>query len=197
MQSLVDDLACDMSPAFLAAAIENFPNPALTVDWCHVFQLFTTAIDSVHKAEARQRNSPKAARWAMLKARDRTLTRDQRTSLEELKTASFTTAEAYRAEEMLRWIRKATTTQAARWRITDLINQKYDCLDPSPLLDQVRKALRALSVHLDRIIQRWTSCHSNARLEGSNGIFQAARSRASGNRSAATFITIIYPRAPP
>jgi len=29
-----------------------------------------------------------------------------------------------------------------------------------------------------RIIQRWTSSHSNARLEGLNGIFQAARARA-------------------
>jgi transposase len=74
---LVAEVVCDMSPAFLAAATENFPNAALTVDWFHVVQLFTTAVDQVRKAEARQRNFPKAARWAVLKAGDRTLTNDQ------------------------------------------------------------------------------------------------------------------------
>ncbi len=194
---LVAEVVCDMSPAFLAAATENFPNAALTVDWFHVVQLFTTAVDQVRKAEARQRNFPKAARWAVLKAGDRTLTNDQRTALEELKTGGFATAEAYRAKEMLRWIRKATTPQAARWRITHFVNHIDDCLDPSPLLDPVRKALRTFSENLDRIIQRWTSCHSNARLEGLNGIFQAARSRARGYRSTATFVTIIYLLAAP
>ena len=195
--ALVAEVVCDMSPAFLAAATENFPNATLTVDWFHVVQLFTTAVDQVRRAEARQRNFPKAARWAVLKAGDRKLTNDQRTALEELKTGGFATAEAYRAKEMLRWIRKATTPQAARWRITHFINHIDDCLDPSPLLDPVRKALRTFSANLDRIIQRWTSCHSNARLEGLNGIFQAARSRARGYRSTATFITIIYLLAAP
>ena len=54
--TVVGEVVCDMSPAFLAAAAENFPNAALTVDWFHVVQLFTTAVDQVRKAEARQRN---------------------------------------------------------------------------------------------------------------------------------------------
>ena len=112
--TVVGEVVCDMSPAFLAAAAENFPNAALTVDWFHVVQLFTTAVDQVRKAEARQRNFPKAARWAVLKAGDRTLTDDQRHALAELETGGFATAAAYRAKEMLRWIRHAPTPQAAR-----------------------------------------------------------------------------------
>ena len=179
------------------AAAENFPNAALTVDWFHVVQLFTTAVDQVRKAEARQRNFPKAARWAVLKAGDRTLTDDQRHALAELETGGFATAAAYRAKEMLRWIRHATTPQAARWRITRFINHIGLGLDPTALLDPVRKALRTFSANLDRILQRWTSSHSNARLEGLNGIFQAARSRARGYRDTATFVTIIYLLAAP
>ena len=195
--TVVGEVVCDMSPAFLAAAAETFPNAALTVDWFHVVQLFTTAVDQVRKAEARQRNFPKAARWAVLKAGDRTLTDDQRHALAELETGGFATAAAYRAKEMLRWIRHATTPQAARWRITRFINHIGLGLDPTALLDPVRKALRTFSANLDRILQRWTSSHSNARLEGLNGIFQAARSRARGYRDTATFVTIIYLLAAP
>ena len=37
-----------------------------------------------------------------------------------------------------------------------------------------------------------TSTYTNARLEGLNGLFQAARARARGYRSVETFITMIY-----
>ena len=46
-------------------------------------------------------------------------------------------------------------------------------------------------------LQRWTSSHSNARLEGLNGLFQAARARARGYRNITTFTTIIYLIAAP
>jgi len=193
----VAEVVCDMSPAFLAALGESFPQAAVTVDWFHVVQLFTTAVDDVRKAEARQRKLPNAARWAVLKAGDRNLTNDQRIALAELETGGFATAAAWLAKEMLRWIRKADSAQAARWRITRFINHIGLGLDPGPLLEPVRKALRTFAAQLKRILQRWTSTHSNARLEGLNGIFQAARARARGYRNIATYITIIYLLAAP
>jgi len=193
----VAEVVCDMSPAFLAALAQGFPNAAVTVDWFHVVQLFTTAVDDVRKAEARERKFPKAARWAILKAGDRNLTDDQRIALAELETGGFATAAAYRAKEMLRWIRQATSPQAARWRITRFINHIGLALDPQPLLDPVRRALRTFASHVERIVQRWTSSHSNARLEALNGIFKAARARARGYRNTATFVAIIYLLAAP
>jgi len=188
----VAEVVCDMSPAFLAALAQGFPNAAVTVDWFHVVQLFTTAVDQVRKAEARGRELPKAARWAVLKAGERTLSDDQRIALAELETGGFATAVAYRAKEMLRWIRQAAGPQAARWRITRFINHIGLGLAPGPLLEPVRRALRTFAQHVERILQRWTSSHSNARLEALNGLFQAARSRARGYRNTATFLTIIY-----
>lgn len=188
----VAEVVCDMSPAFLAALAQGFPNAAVTVDWFHVVQLFTTAVDQVRKAEARERKLPKAARWAVLKAAERGLTEDQRSALAELETGGFATAAAYRAKEMLRWIRQAAGAQAARWRITRFINHIGLTLDPGPLLDPVRRALRTFASHIERIVQRWASSHSNARLEALNGLFQAARARARGYRNTATFVTIIY-----
>jgi transposase len=193
----VAEVVCDMSPAFLAALATSFPKAAVTVDWFHVVQLFTTAVDQVRKAEARSRQLPKAIRWAVLKAGDASLTDDQRIALAELETGGFATAAAYRAKEMLRWIRKAGTSQAARWRITRFINHIGGGLQPTALLDPVRRALGTVATHVERIVQRWTSSHSNARLEALNGIFQAARARARGYRNTATYITIIYLLAAP
>jgi transposase len=186
------EVVCDMSPAFLAALAEGFPNAAVTVDWFHVVQLFTTAVDEVRKAEARSRMLPKAVRWAVLKAGERTLTEDQRIALAELENGGFATATAWRAKEMLRWIRQAESPQAARWRITRFINHIGLGLEPTALLDPVRKALRTFAAQVERIVQRWTSSHSNARIEALNGLFQAARARARGYRNTATYITIVY-----
>ncbi len=188
----VAEVVCDMSAAFLAAVGENFSKAAVTVDWFHVVQLFTTAVDEVRKAEARQRNFPKGARWAVLKAGDATLSEAQQIALAELRTGGFATAQAYRAKEMLRWVRRALTPRAARWRLTSFVNEMGLYLQPTALLDPVRKALATLATQAERILRRWTSTHSNARLEALNGIFKAARARARGYRNTNTFVTIIY-----
>jgi len=51
--------------------------------------------------------------------------------------------------------------------------------------------------HQKRILERWTSTHSNARMEAMNGLFQAARARARGYRNTETFIIMIYLIAAP
>jgi transposase len=188
----VAEVVCDMSPAFLAALAQGFPHAAVTVDWFHVVQLFTTAVDQVRKAEASSRTLPKAIRWAVLKAGDANLTDTQRSALAELENGGFATAAAYRAKEMLRWVRDADGPQAASWRITRFVNHIGLGLAPGPLLEPVRRALRTFTSHRKRILQRWTSAHSSARLEAMNGIFKAARARARGYRNTATFMTIIY-----
>ena len=71
-------------------------------------QIFTIAVEKVRRAEAHRRTMPKGARWAALK-KPEALTEQQRLALDELETGGFATAEAYRAKEMLRWVRVAAT----------------------------------------------------------------------------------------
>ena len=191
------EVVCDMSPAFLAAIGETFEQANVTVDWFHVVQLFTKAVDEVRKAEAKHNTMPKALRWAVLKAADGKLTTKQAVALAELEATDLFTATAWRIKEKLRWIRNAETVQAARWRITAFIRHARNRLAGEVLLEPVRKALETFERHLGRILQRWTSTHANARLEGLNGLFQAARARARGYRNTATFITMIYLIAAP
>jgi transposase len=70
-------------------------------------------------------------------------------------------------------------------------------LTPTPSSDPVRRAIATVETHSNRILQRWTSSHSNARLEGLNRLFQAARARARGYRNVDTFVAIIYLIAAP
>ena len=124
-----------MSGAFIAAVGESFENAAVTVDWFHVVQLFTKAVDEVRRAEARQNKLPKALRWAVLKRADGRLTEAQVAALAELEASDLFTAIAWRIKEKLRWVRQAQSVQAARWRLTNFLRHANDRLDPDPLLD--------------------------------------------------------------
>lgn len=189
------EVVCDMSPAFLAAVQEEFCSANVTVDWFHVVQLFTKAVDDVRKLEHQQNKLPKATRWAVLKGSG--LTEKQKLALQELEDGDFLTTIAWRIKEKLRWVRKAQTLRAARWRMTHFLNHARSMLTDTPELEAIRKALNTLQMHMQRILQRWTSTYSNARMEGLNSLFQAARSRARGYRNNQTFITMIYMIAAP
>ena len=102
-----------------------------------------------------------------------------------------------RVKERLKWIRQAQTPRAARWRITRFINYATRLVGDSRLLESVRKALHTLRTHAERVIRRWTSTYTNARMEGLNSLFQAARARARSYRNTETFITMIYMIASP
>ena len=193
----IAEVVCDMSKAFIAAAGEQFPAAAVTVDWFHVVHLATAAVDDVRKAEGALVTLPSATRWAVLKAGERDLTPRQAAALAELEAGGFLTAAAWRLKEKLRWVRRADTPRAARWRLTHFLRHARDIVTGSPLLAPFRTALDTIAHHQDRILNRWTSTHTNARLEALNGMFQLVRARARGYRNVDTFITMIYLVAAP
>ena len=192
------EVVCDMSGAFLSGVAEHLPNAQVTVDWFHIVQIFTRALDEVRKAESRIRPLPKHLRWAVLKRCDvERLTTHQLMALAELLEQGLETATAWRVKERLRWIRLAVTPRGAKWRITRFINYASALIGDSPLLEPVRKALQTLRNHAQGVARRWISTFTNARLEGLNGLFQAARSKARGYRNDSTYITMIYLIASP
>ncbi len=122
----VKEVVCDMSPAFLAAVGKDLPGATVTVDWFHVVHLFTKAVDDVRKAERRLVRMPAATRWAVLKAPDGgRLTEEQAAALGELETGDFLTAKAWRIKEKLRWVRRAETPHAARWRLSRFLRHAH------------------------------------------------------------------------
>ena len=187
------EVVCDMSPAFLAAAEETFSKAAVTVDWFHVVQIFTKALDEVRRLEAKDTKLPDGTRWAVLKGLETRRSEEQKQALKELEERGLATATAFRVKELLRWVREAETQYAARWRASRFFLYAQKLVgEESKLLEPIRKALRTFEEHLPRILRRWESRLSNARLEGLNSLFRATRSRARGYRNVKTFITVIY-----
>ena len=187
-----------MSKAFLAGIRETFDKATVTVDWFHVVQTFTNAVNKVRLLESKQKVLPKNTRWATLKNAEGPLTDDQRAALAELEQMDFFTAIAWRVKEMLRWVRKAPTSRAAKWRLSNfLLSMSFMDLQRSPVLQPVIEAIETVIRHRRAIEARWESQHNTARLEGLNSLFQAARARARGYRNPQTFITMIYLIASP
>jgi len=191
------EVVSDMSQAFQAGVTETFPNASLTTDWFHVVQRITDAMNDVRKAEAKLLKLPKGARWATLKAGERQRSNRQDQALAELEAMGAATGEAYALKEKLRWVRQATSQQAARWRLTRFLRLAKDRIADAEVFEPMRKALATIEHQFEAIIRRWRSTYSNARLEGLNSIFQAARARARGYRNEQTFITMIYLLAAP
>lgn len=186
------EVVCDMSPAFLSGIADNLPNAEVTVDWFHIVQMFTHAVDEVRKQEGRIKPMPRHLRWAVLKKGEPdNLTSNQLYALAELLEQGLDTATAWRVKERLRWIREAKTPRAAQWRISRFINYTRLLVGENKLLEPVRKALNSLERHAKRVVRRWTSTYTNARMEGLNSLFQAARARARGYRNTETFMTMI------
>ena len=193
----VVEVVSDMSGAFISGVKTHFTNSSHTVDWFHVVQLFTKAIDDVRRAEAKEASLPKATRWATLKNADGPLTEKQIDALAELMSMDMQTSKAWRIKEMLRWVRKATSMRGAQWRLTNFVNVALTLVTDVDLLKPVRKALKTVEKHREAILARWISGHNNARIEALNGIFQAAKCKARGYRNDDTFISIIYLLAAP
>lgn len=116
--SEIKEIVCDMYPAFLSAGEDEFPYANITVDWFHVVQLFTRAVDGVRKTEARNVKLPDGTRWAVLKAKETDKNHEQRTALKQLARSSLETAKAFLIKEKLRWLKGADTKRKARWRVT-------------------------------------------------------------------------------
>jgi transposase len=144
------EVVCDMSPAFLAAVEKDFKSASVTVDWFHVVQLFTKAVDDVRKLESRQTKLPEHTRWAVLKGAEKGRTQNQENALLELIEQGFATAKAYRVKELLRWVRQAESRQAAKWRITHFLKHAAEYAGDGPLLGPVRSALDSFKRHLPR-----------------------------------------------
>ncbi|CAO0821177.1 hypothetical protein DFAR_210001 [Desulfarculales bacterium] len=156
-------------------------------------------MDEVRKAEAKERKLPKATRWAMLKAADGgRLTEKQQQALTELETSGFANATVWWLKKRMRWIRKATSVRTSQWRSTHFTRYVLKCIAPdTKTLAPALTALVILEELAHLILSRWTSNHSNDRLEWLNGIFQAARTRAKSYRNVFTFMTTIYFTAAP
>lgn len=78
-----------MLPAFLSAAEQKYKSSSATVDWFHVAQLFTKAVDDARKLDARQSKLPDHSSWATITGAETIRTQYQENDILELVRAEL------------------------------------------------------------------------------------------------------------
>ncbi|UNC92824.1 ISL3 family transposase [Candidatus Contubernalis alkalaceticus] len=182
----VKDICCDMSPAFIKGAEENFPHAAITFDKFHVMKILNEAVDQVRRQEQLENKYLKSTRYIWLKNPEN-LTTKQNNKLKSLSKMNFKTARAYSIKLSLQefWAIEDLDTAAAYLK-------KWYFWATHSRLEPIKEVAYTIKRHWDGIIQYITSRVNNGILEGINSLIQATKRKARGYRNTKNLITIIY-----
>jgi|WetSurSiteA1Bulk_404760.scaffolds.fasta_scaffold39129_1 transposase len=183
----VQEVCCDMSPAFIKGVEQQLPNAQFTFDKFHVMKIINEAVDEVRRQEQKLRPELKYSRYVWLK-NPQNLKASQSRQLEELdvKRLNLKTARAYHIRLNFQELWQQCPEQAGAFL------KKWYFWATHSRLEPIIKAAHTIKRHWQGILRWFTSQITNGVLEGINSLVQAAKARARGYRSARNFITMIY-----
>jgi transposase len=183
----VEEICCDMSPAFIAGVQAHFPQARLTFDKFHVMKLLNTAVDNVRRQEQRERPELKHTRYLWLKNPAR-LSAQQRSILETLrpKSLNLKTVKAYQIRLAFQELWEQPPALAESFL------KKWYFWATHSRLEPIRQCAKTIKIHWQGILNWFQSLVNNGILEGINSMIQAAKARARGYRTIKYFITMIY-----
>jgi transposase len=183
----IEDVCCDMSPAFIKGIEENFPNAQITFDKFHVLKILNTAVDEVRRQEQKGHPELKHTRYIFLKNPDN-LTGKQADRLEDLKLKDLNlkTMRAYQIRLNFQELWVQPFHQAEHFL------KKWYYWATHSRLEPIKEAAYTVKRHWDGILNWFKSRINNGILEGINSLIQAAKARARGYRTNEYLITMIY-----
>jgi transposase len=183
----IEDVCCDMSPAFIKGIDENFPNAQITFDKFHVQKILNTAVDEVRRQEQKGHPELKNTRYIFLKNPEN-LTSKQVNRLEDLKLKDLNlkTMRAYQLRLNFQelWIQPLHQAEP-------FLKKWYYWATHSRLVP-IKEAAYTMKRHWNGILNWFKSRINNGILEGINSLVQAAKARARGYRTNEYLITMVY-----
>lgn len=182
----VEQISMDLSPAFIAGALESFPGARITFDRFHVVKLLNEAMNKVRIAERKEHAALKGHKYTFLRNRDK-LTGKQETALSELITLYPTLGEAYRLKELFNDLWAMPDKVSAELFLRQWCNEVEAAKIPA-FIDFVK----TVKAHWLGIVQFADSHLTNGILEGINNKIQLAKRRARGFRNLDNFINMIF-----
>ena len=185
--SAIDEMCCDMSPAFISGVEKQFPEAYLTFDKFHVIKILNDAVDQVRREEIKDRPELKGSRYIWLK-NQLNLKVSQTDLLEQLtiKKLNLKTSRAYHIKLNFQELYQ----QQAEFAETYL--KKWYFWATHSRLEPIINAAYTIKNHWDGVLRWFKSKINNGILEGINSMIQAAKARARGYRTERTLITMIY-----
>jgi len=183
----IQDVSCDMSPAFIKGVEENLPNAKITFDKFHITKMINTAVDEVRRQEQTDHPELKNTRYIFLKNPEN-LTLKQADRLKDLKLKDFhlKTVRAYHIRLSFQELWNQTLDQAEAYL------KKWYYWATHSRLEPIKEAAYTIKRHWNGIINWFKSGINNGILEGINSMVQAAKARARGYRNNRYLITMIY-----
>jgi len=184
----IEQISCDMSPAFIKGVEDNLPNASVVFDRFHVSKVINEAVDKVRKAEVEKNPILKGSKYIFLKNREN-LTEYQKQRLEGIRLSGLNlkTMKALNIREAFQQIYQASTPE-----IFDKLLRKWYFWATHSRIEPIKEAAYTIQRHWDGIVNWIYYKISNGILEGFNSIFQAAKAKARGYRRTDTIKAIIY-----
>ncbi len=184
----IENVSCDMSPAFIKGVKENLPNAEITFDKFHILKIINEAVNEVRKKEVVTQNILKGTKYIWLKNYNN-LTEKQKETLAELSISSMNmkTMRAYNIRQSFQDIYQATTQE----EFVTYLNKWYYWATHSRL-DPIIKAAKTVKRHWDGVVKWYKSKINNGILEGLNSVIQAAKSKARGYKTFKNYKIMVY-----
>jgi transposase len=184
----IEQVSCDMSPAFIKGVEANLPNASVVFDRFHVSKVINEAVDKVRKSEVEKNPILKGSKYIFLKNREN-LTTYQKQRLEgiQLSGLNLKTMKALNIREAFQQIYQAPTAE-----MFDKLLRKWYFWATHSRITPIKEAAYTIQRHWDGIVNWFDYKISNGILEGFNSIFQAAKAKARGYRRYDTIKAIIY-----
>ena len=171
--SAIDEMCCDMSPAFINGVEKQFPEAYLTLYKFHVVKILNDAVDQVRREEIKDRPELKGIRYIWLK--NYLNHKVYQTDLLEqltIKKLNLKTSRAYHIKLNFQEL----YPQQAEFAETYL--KKWYFWANQSRLEPIINAACTIKNHLDGVLRWFKSKINNGILEVINSMIQAANARA-------------------
>jgi transposase len=182
----VEEVCCDMWPAYLSGIEVNLPEAAVTFDRYHVMAKMNKAVDEVRRQEAKEELLLKETRYLWLKNPE-DLTRKQRRKLNSVKEQDLKTVRAYHIKLALQRFWEFRYPAAASRYL-----KKWYFWATHSRLEPVVEVAKLIKRHEEGILRFLKSRITNGVVEGLNSKIKTALKRAYGFKSFSYYRTIIY-----
>ena len=184
--SVITDVTCDMSEAFLSGIAEHLPNAQVTLDRFHIVKLINEAVTEVRRRERREQPCLKGAQYSVLKRPDH-LNEKERALIADMEERNLETARAYHIRLLFDDFFSQTNPEYARGFLKGWVTKAMQSG-----IDEMVNVAGTVRKHW-RLILNWTSSRlNNGLLEGFNSLLQAMKASARGYRTIEYITTIGY-----
>ncbi len=184
----IEQVSCDMSPAFIKGVEENLPMADITFDKFHIIKIINKAVDQVRKQEVKTNPMLKDSKFVFLKNQiNYTVKQKEKYQSISMSKLNIKTFRALRIREAFQQIYLCDNKES----FEPLLNKWYfwatHCRIP-----QIIEVAKTIKRHWKGVLNWANSRITNGILEGFNSIFQAAKAKARGYKKTETIKAIIY-----